>query len=138
MNGVGALIMGKPGSGKSSLLLGLLDLAHVRGLISEFLSDDQVLIEKKDGTLHAIAPKNISGLIELRHYGIIEISYIERIKVDVIFELAHTRNLPRIREQSFFEYEGIKLPLVLLPRRHEQQAVRIVLTYIESIPLHNT
>lgn len=67
MRGRGMLIMGEPGSGKSSLALALLD----RG--AELVGDDGVILSQKDGHIHAAPPPYTEGIIEIRNVGLLEV-----------------------------------------------------------------
>ena len=59
MNGVGILITGDSGSGKTSLAIALVK----RG--AEFVADDAVVIESLDGMLFGSAPLATRGLIAI-------------------------------------------------------------------------
>ena len=67
MRGRGILIMGEPGSGKSSLALALLD----RG--AELVGDDGVTLEQDGDQIVASPPPNTAGLIEIRNVGLLEV-----------------------------------------------------------------
>jgi serine kinase of HPr protein (carbohydrate metabolism regulator) len=67
LDGRGVLIMGAPGSGKSSLALALID----RGAM--LVGDDGVVLSVADGRLHAAPPPHIAGLIELRNVGLLRL-----------------------------------------------------------------
>ena len=55
-DGIGVLITGPSGSGKSLLALDLLDHAALAGTQAFLIADDQVLLEAEGGTLRAAAP----------------------------------------------------------------------------------
>lgn len=65
IGGRGVLIEGAPGTGKSSLVLALLD----RG--AELVGDDSLLIEARDGRLLAHPHPRTMGLLEVRNLGLV-------------------------------------------------------------------
>ena len=82
IEGCAILLTGPSGSGKSDLALRLID----RG--AQLVSDDYTQISNApDGTLMAGAPPTISGKMEIRGIGIIEIPYIECISIRLVVEL---------------------------------------------------
>ena len=64
IGGRGVLIEGAPGSGKSSLVLALID----RGAL--LVGDDGVMLERRGERLWALPPPNIAGLLEIRNVGL--------------------------------------------------------------------
>ena len=81
IGGVGVLIAGPSGSGKSDLALRLLD----RGAV--LVSDDQTVITKNDGALIASAPSTIKGKIEVRGLGVIDMPCIDAAPVGLYVSL---------------------------------------------------
>jgi HPr kinase/phosphorylase len=73
-NGAGVLLLGPPGSGKSDLVLRLLD----RGFL--LVADDRVEIE--DGV--ARAPAALAGLLEVRGLGILRLPYVACARVALV------------------------------------------------------
>lgn len=67
IGGRGVVIEGPPGSGKSSLALGLID----RG--AALVGDDGISLEAREGRLWALPPPNIAGKLEIRNLGIVEL-----------------------------------------------------------------
>lgn len=67
VEGRAVLILGRPGSGKSNLALGLVD----RGGI--LIGDDAVTLSKEDGSIIASPPPNIAGKLEIRGIGIVDL-----------------------------------------------------------------
>lgn len=74
VRGVGVLITGKGGIGKSEISLGLVE----RG--SSLVADDMVRIRNISGELIATAPKLSSGFIEIRGIGIINVTNLFGLK----------------------------------------------------------
>jgi hypothetical protein len=71
IDGKALLIEGAPGSGKSGLALALID----RG--AELIGDDGVRLTRNDKTVIVSPPPNISGKLEIRGVGIVELSTAE-------------------------------------------------------------
>jgi HPr kinase/phosphorylase len=76
-DGAGVLLIGPPGSGKSDLLLRLLD----RGFV--LVADDRVEVE--DG--FARAPAVLAGLLEVRGLGVLCLPHLPRARVALAVEL---------------------------------------------------
>ena len=127
------MIRGPSGSGKSSLIFGLLEAAEQNENAAAYLvSDDQVCLMNDGGVLIASAPPTIAGKIELRGFGIIEKDYLASTRIRLICDLVEDEKLERLPEPKNVTLEGVTLPLVELPRRHEQRAVRITMANINQ------
>jgi serine kinase of HPr protein (carbohydrate metabolism regulator) len=90
IDGIGVLIEGKSGSGKSDLALRLID----RG--ARLVSDDYTLLVREKGGLIARAPANLAGKIEVRGLGILAIDHVEDIPVKLL--VAINDDAPRMPE----------------------------------------
>ena len=75
--GVGVLLRGPPGSGKSDLALRLID----RG--AELVADDRVTLRREDDGIVASAPASLAGLIEVRGVGVARVPAIARARVQI-------------------------------------------------------
>jgi serine kinase of HPr protein (carbohydrate metabolism regulator) len=107
IGGRGVLIEGAPGSGKSSLVLALLD----RG--AEFVGDDSLLVEARDGKLHVHPHPETAGLLEVRNLGLI--TRPVRADVAVALVLRLEEDAPRfIDAAEQCAILGVPLPLVRL------------------------
>lgn len=84
LHGAGVLLLGAAGSGKSDLLLRLLD--HGFSLVA----DDRV--ELDNGTVSA--PAALAGLIEVRGLGIMRIPYATTARLALAVELGRGERLP--------------------------------------------
>jgi HPr kinase/phosphorylase len=83
--GAGVLLLGPPGSGKSDLLLRLLD----RGFV--LVADDCVEVEGGE----AWAPPALAGLLEVRGLGIVRMAHAARARLVLAVDLgARPERLP--------------------------------------------
>jgi len=132
--GRGVLVEGPSGAGKTSLALGLVDTALARGLDAALVADDQALLEATPNGLTAHAPAATAGLAELRGYGIARMAHVANCPVALVVRLAPDETLARLPAPATTTLLGVELPLLLLPARHESQAVRIVLARLAEKP----
>lgn len=121
VSGIGVLVIGKSGIGKSEAALDLIKLGH------ELISDDQVEIYRtNDHMLIGKAPKNIRGYLEIRGIGIVNYkemfgikSFSLESKIDMICELkalSENTEIERIGLNSETrEYLGVSIPYVTIP-----------------------
>ncbi len=133
IGGIGVMIEGPSGAGKSSVALGLLDIASARGLGAALVSDDQALIETRDGMVVAHAPASIAGLAEQRGFGIISIPHREKTQIGLVARIVDDEAIDRIPEQQFEVFDDVEVRRVEIPRRHESAAIRIILACLESM-----
>lgn len=98
-DGHGVLLLGPPGSGKSDLVLRLLDNGFV------LVADDQV--EIADGIARP-APA-LAGLLEVRGLGILSFPHAAQVKVTLAVQLG---NGPRLPEPM--RHEALGVPLVTI------------------------
>lgn len=107
IDGRGLLIEGAPGTGKSSLALALID----RG--ARLVGDDGVLLSVRDGHLIAAPHPNISGRIEVRNVGLLEMPVSEPVFVALVVIL--DPEAPRFVEKAeAVERAGVTLPMLRL------------------------
>lgn len=113
----GLLLVGPSGAGKSSLALDLIHAAERQGQSCSLVSDDQVLIEVKDGTVIGHAPSSIFGLIEVRGAGIVSMPAVAIATLHVAVMPIRAPFEPRMppEDEQFDLGDGHSLPLVRLP-----------------------
>jgi len=130
--GIGVLLLGKSGIGKSECALDLVIRGH------RLVSDDVVKVRLK---LPAVLFGEGSDLLhyhmEVRGLGIINIKHLfgvaairERKKIDLVIELVEWQDgheYDRLGlEQSTYELLGVKLPLQILPVRQGRNITTLV------------
>ena len=100
------LIAGASGRGKSDLALRMID----RG--ARLVSDDYTLLTHSEGRLLATPPEKISGMIEVRGVGIVEIEPLRDVPVCLLADLdAAVDRLPEARTRAIC---GVEIPVIAL------------------------
>jgi HPr kinase/phosphorylase len=127
IGGVGVMIEGEAGAGKTSLALGLVEAARGRGIEAFFIADDQALVERRGGKIIARVPPAIAGLAEVRGHGVVAVRHRPSTQIGLVVRLAEDQAIERMPDPQTCQLLGLTLPVVNTPVRHEAQAVRIVL-----------
>lgn len=121
INGMGTLIIGKSGIGKSETALELVKRGHM------LISDDRVDVFQKDvGTLIGEAPKILERYLEVRGIGIIDVismygvgSYRDSKKIRLVVELEkweQGKHYDRLGlESNMIKYFDTEIPKVTIP-----------------------
>ena len=129
--GVGVLITGESGVGKSECALELIKRGH------QLVSDDVVDISRVGKTLYGEAPETVRDFMELRGIGIVDIKSIfgigaveRRRTVDVVINLEvwqPGKDYARLESgERTTDILGVKLPLIELPVRSGRNLAIIV------------
>jgi serine kinase of HPr protein (carbohydrate metabolism regulator) len=106
IGGLGILILGPSGSGKSDLALRLID----RGAI--LVSDDYTQLVVLKEALFASPPPNIAGKMEVRGVGIIEREFLPQAQVALTIDLEmKPERLPRPETRDFL---GVPIPVIAI------------------------
>lgn len=106
LHGLGVIIEGPPGSGKSSLALALID----RG--ASLVGDDGFTLELREGRLWAAPPPRCAGKLEIRNVGIVDLPAISAPLALVVRLDGTAPRQPDRAERT--EIEGLELPLLRL------------------------
>jgi HPr kinase/phosphorylase len=123
VGGRGVLIRGASGSGKSSLLLALLD----RDADARLVADDRVVLSDDGGRLVASVPDAIAGQMEIRGIGIVRCPYLSPVPVDLVVDLVAAAEAPRLpdADERVAEVGGRLLPRVFVVSGAPDAAVRV-------------
>lgn len=110
-----ALLAGPSGSGKSDLALRFV-LETPPELRPALVSDDQVLARAANGKIIVSAPETISGKLEARGIGIVELPHRREAELAVAIKLAMPEDVPRMppRIPETMMFCGLRVPVLLL------------------------
>lgn len=123
LSGVGIMIRGASGSGKSRLTYALLNVAGCSPTQSAgsktdadtaLIGDDYITLEAGDQLLAAPAP-NLAGRIELRGIGILGLSWRKKTPVHLVVDLMPVGDVERLPETRKITLSGHTLDHVAVP-----------------------
>lgn len=126
------LIRGPSGSGKSRLVLDLMEASRRGAVIfARFVADDRVHLEAVGARLLVRPAESLAGLIEVRGIGLLRLPYEPCAVVGLVVDLAaaDADRLPEPARRKA-EIEGIELPR--LPVAAGAAALPAVLAVINS------
>lgn len=111
----GVLIRGAVGSGKSELALRLIDTAGfgrgAKPLRAILVADDQVLLVREGSAIIMRTPETISGKMEIRGIGIIDLQHKPKAKLVLVIDLKRQAEIERMPEAAdqFTEILGLNI-----------------------------
>ena len=130
--GIGVLITGKSGVGKSETALELIKRGH------RLVADDSVEIKKvNEESLKGTSPEIIRHFLEIRGIGILDIKHLYGVgsirnakKIDLVIELEYwdeNKVYERVGiEEQFTEILGTDVPIIVLPVKPGRNLAMIV------------
>lgn len=115
-NGIGVLLSGPSGSGKSALALALISHAQDVGAYSALVGDDRVWAWAAGGRLVVSGSPLLAGLIERRGVGLVAAPNEPACVIALVVELSTREGLrPRLpSEPDVAMIEGVRLPRLVL------------------------
>lgn len=129
--GVGVLLTGASGVGKSETALDLLGKGH------KLISDDTVIIKRMDEKLIGSSPKVTQHFMEIRGIGIIDVQRIfgvgcvmEEEEVELVIHLEQWKedvSYDRLGEDNEYgQYLGLEIPLMTIPVKSGRNTSMVV------------
>lgn len=131
-SGLGILLRGAPGSGKSDLALRF--LAAFGGAVAEqsgavLVADDQVLLERGGDNVIARAPASIANKLEVRGVGIVEFSAAPHAILSLIVDLKGPKDIPRLPPDPLARETvlGVRVAVIALDPWEASAPVKLML-----------
>jgi HPr kinase/phosphorylase len=123
IDGIGVLLRGPPGSGKSDLALQLIDGG------ARLVGDDgvelRVRAERLFARLPSGAPESVRGRVELRGLGILPVPSVGEAPLDLVIDLVAANALERLPAPMTVELLGVALPLLRLSAAEPSAAAKV-------------
>ena len=105
VNGSGVLIVGRSGSGKSSLAINLLALG------SKLVADDQCELIRKSNGFRISKPASLPKSIEIRGVGLVSVPMVKETSLDWVVNMDEVEK-ERMPTPRFTEIGGFRVPTV--------------------------
>ena len=105
VNGSGVLIVGRSGSGKSSLAINLLALG------SKLVADDQCELMRKNNSFRISKPASLPKSIEIRGVGLVSVPMVNETSLDWVVNMDEVEK-ERMPTPRFTEIGGFRVPTV--------------------------
>jgi HPr kinase/phosphorylase len=129
--GIGVLIMGKSGSGKSETAIGLLEKG------AALVADDSIIIHQVGGELTAKAKDFARGYLEMRGIGIINVANLYGLsairpekRLDLVVDLRPANDLNKVDrlgiKQKKYKVLDVEVPLVEIPVAAGRDTARLI------------
>lgn len=119
VEGVGVLLQGPSGSGKSDLALRLMESG------ARLVADDRAALSIAAGRLMARAPAGIAGRMEVRGLGIVDVATQESAPIGLVVELAATEAIERLPQPRAVAFLGIEVPAIRLAAREASAPAKV-------------
>ena len=105
VDGMGVLLRGPPGSGKSDLALRLISGGAL------LVADDRAEVAADGGRVMVSPPPEIAGLIEVRGLGILCFDHRDRVPLGLVLDLVPAATVERMAEAGTCDFLGLAFPL---------------------------
>ncbi|HLF58397.1 MAG TPA: HPr kinase/phosphatase C-terminal domain-containing protein [Alphaproteobacteria bacterium] len=109
VGGVGVLLRGPPGIGKSDLALRLIDGG------ARLIADDQTSLSREIGDLVMTSNAVLEGLLEVRGVGILAVPCVPRARLGLVVDLVPMSQIERMPEKEYCDLLGVRVRLLKLP-----------------------
>ena len=119
LDGVGVVLLGPSGSGKSDLALRLIDAGAL------LVADDQLEVEVGPAGPVGRPAERLAGLLEVRGLGILRLPYCAATSLGLVVELEVAGSTPRLPEPSTYPILGTELRRLRLDPRQASAAAKI-------------
>lgn len=103
-DGVGILLRGPSGGGKSDLAL------RAIGAGALLVADDRVDLSVRDGVLIGSAPERLAGLLEVRGVGLVRMAHAAEAPVGLAVDLVPAREIERLPSAQSIDFIGFSVP----------------------------
>ncbi len=130
----GVLITGRPGSGKTTLALSLIDYFRRSGRFSQLICDDQVLLSAQSGRVVCRAPQSIAGLVEIRGLGPRPLEHEAAMVADLLVRLIPTGSAERFPDERSESLAGCHIPCLELAEACVETATFAVASWLALPP----
>lgn len=133
LGGVGLLLRGPSGSGKSILALSLIDDWNARDRTAKLVADDRIDLEVGRAGLLMHAPAAIAGLVELRGRGIVRRAHVKKARLHLVVDFVPRLERMVEEEDLVTEVLGVAVPRCPVPKAGVVELAHQVLLVAQAV-----
>lgn len=137
VGGLGVLIRGASGAGKSDLALRLIDTGAI--LVADDYCEAEALNDAAGSRLVARPPPAIAGKLEVRGFGIVDVPHVASATIGLIVDLIPDAEIERLPDPGtgggVDVIDGIRIPRLRLDPTHASAVAKVRLAL--RAPLQN-
>jgi len=119
LDGIGVLLRGPPGSGKSDLALRLIDGG------ARLVADDRCILRRERGRIMLSAPPAIAGLLEVRGVGVVAVARAGTTRLGLVVDLVVGGRVARLPGRARCRYLGVPLARLALAPFEASAAAKV-------------
>ena len=119
IDGIGVLLRGPAGAGKSDLALRLIDTG------ARLVADDATIVSERGERLVASAPAAIAGRLEIVGVGVVEVPSVAEVEMRLVVDLVPQGTLERCPEPHTARFGAVAVPLVTLDPFQPSAAAKV-------------
>jgi len=132
IDGLGVLLRGPSGSGKSDLALRLIDAG------AQLVSDDYTVLEVRSGRLIGTAPQSIKGMLEVRGVGILPMPIKARSVIAMVADMVTDGEIERLPDPDAAVIDGVVVPRIQAAPFEVSAAAKVRLAAKKHAPQDDT
>ncbi|MGH6953596.1 MAG: HPr kinase/phosphorylase [Alphaproteobacteria bacterium] len=119
LDGIGVLLRGPPGSGKSDLALRLIDGG------ARLVADDRCVLKRERGRIMLSVPPAIAGLLEVRGVGVVAVALTGTARLGLVVDLVADGRVARLPGRARCRYLGVPLARLALAPFEASAAAKV-------------
>lgn len=119
VDGLGVLLRGQAGAGKSDLALRLMDDG------ARLVADDYTHLAREGDKLIVRAPAEIADMMEVRGVGVLKVGAVLQAELGLVIDLVCSEHIERLPEDETVDLLGLSLPFFRLAPFEASAAAKV-------------
>ncbi len=114
-------------------MLHLIDRASKNVQFAAMVADDQTLLHSANGRLIGECPMDISGMCEVRGFGIYKKTFVASTVINLVVKIEPLKKLSRMPLENSRNINGVSLPEIYVPQYQLEQSYQIITANLSKL-----